>query len=79
MLVLDAQTDSRVATSPQVTGDPKIRFYAGFPVESPTGARIGALCVFDPEPRDEADVDPAMLQQLAHLIQAELRVSPDFD
>ena len=79
MLVLDAQTDSRVASSPQVTGDPKIRFYAGFPVESPTGARIGALCVFDPEPRDEADVDPAMLQQLAHLIQAELRVSPDFD
>ena len=79
MIVLDALTDDRVSDSPQVTDDPNIRFYAGFPVESPDGSRIGALCVFDPAPRDEADVDPAMLRQLAHLIQAELRVKPTFD
>lgn len=78
-IVLDARADERVSTSLMVTEDPHIRFYAGFPVESPSGERIGALCVFDPEPRVAEDVDPSMLRQLAHLIQAELRVKPTFD
>jgi len=79
MVVLNAIEDDRVSGSPQVTGNPNIRFYAGFPVESPNGTRIGALCVFDPNPRLAEDVDPAMLAQLAHLIEAELRVKPTFD
>jgi len=79
MVVLDALKDDRVAQTELVTGDPHIRFYAGFPVESPSGERIGALCVFDPSPREAADVDTAMLRQLAHLIEAELRVKPTFD
>lgn len=79
LVVLNALEDDRVAASPQVTGNPNIRFYAGFPVESPDGSRIGALCVFDPTPRNAADVDPSMLAQLAHLIEAELRVKPTFD
>lgn len=78
-IVLDALADDRVSHSLMVTEDPHIRFYAGFPVESPSGERIGALCVFDPEPREADDVDPTMLRQLAHLIQAELRVKPTFD
>lgn len=78
-VVLDALVDDRVSSSLMVTEDPHIRFYAGFPVESPSGERIGALCVFDPEPREAEDVDPTMLRQLAHLIQAELRVKPTFD
>ena len=78
-VVLDALVDDRVSQSLMVTETPYIRFYAGFPVESPSGERIGALCVFDPEPRRVDDVDPDMLRQLAHLIQAELRVNPTFD
>jgi hypothetical protein len=74
MVVGDAHEDERFSDNPLVVGDPGIRFYAGFPVESPTGERIGALCVYDPKPRIAADVDESMLRQLALLIQAELRV-----
>ena len=50
----------------------QVRFYAGFPVEAPSGERIGALCVFDPLPRDPGEVDEVLLRELAMLVQAEL-------
>ena len=74
MVVGDAYEDDRFSDNPLVVGDPGIRFYAGFPVESPTGERIGALCVYDPKPRVASDVDESMLRQLALLIQAELQI-----
>ena len=74
MIVADAREDDRFRESPLVLGDPRIRFYAGFPIESPSGERIGAPCVFDPEPRAATDVDRALLRELALLVQLELRV-----
>ena len=50
----------------------KLRFYAGFPIESPDGQRIGALCVFDPAPHAASTVDQAELRDLALEIQHEL-------
>ena len=47
-------------------------FYAGYPIESPDGYRIGSLCVMDSEPRDASQVDPAPLRELAMLAQKEL-------
>ena len=72
MIVSDAREDPRFRDNPLVTGEPFIRFYAGFPIESPTGERIGALCVFDSDPRAESDVDMVYLRELAHLAQREL-------
>ena len=51
-----------------------VRFYAGYPVESPNGEQIGALCIFDEKPRVGDDFDASMLRQLALLIQAEIEV-----
>lgn len=76
MIVGDASKDERFSHTPAVEGDPNIRFYAGFPVRAPGGEQIGALCVYDPKPRDQGEVDQTMLRQLAHLIEAELRVAP---
>jgi GAF domain-containing protein len=73
LVVSDALTDDRFSGVPAVVDDPHIRFYAGYPVKDRSGQRVGALCVYDPEPRDESDIDPSMLAQLAHLIEAELR------
>lgn len=56
----------------ELRGEPPIRFYAGYPIESPDGYRIGSLCVMDAEPRDPAQVDPAPLRDLAMLVQKEL-------
>ncbi|TIQ24448.1 MAG: GAF domain-containing protein, partial [Mesorhizobium sp.] len=50
MVVTDATTDSRFNTSPLVTGEHHVRFYAGATIVV-AGARIGALCVLDRKPR----------------------------
>ena len=49
-----------------------IRFYAGYPVHTAEGVRIGALCVFDPEPRDVRGLPLDALRELALDIEREL-------
>ncbi len=73
LLVPDALSDPRFRENTMVTGGSRIRFYAGHPVESPSGERIGALCVIDPEPRTEADPEAdGFLRELTLLAQREL-------
>ncbi len=72
LVVGDTQKDERFRSNSYVTGAPFVRFFAGFPIESPSGERIGILCVFDPEPRIRADIDIVLLRQLALMIQDEL-------
>lgn len=75
LLVPDALQDERFRDYPLVAGEPHIRFYAGYPLESLSGERLGALCVFDTEPRNADDVDLASLRDLALLVQRELRAA----
>lgn len=51
MVVSDAIEDERFVKNPFVTGPPLVRFYAGFPLVSSKGFKIGALCVMDRRPR----------------------------
>ncbi|MEZ4385589.1 MAG: GAF domain-containing sensor histidine kinase [Nannocystaceae bacterium] len=51
MVVPDAQEDPRFADSPYVTGDAEIRFYAGAPLITSDGCKIGTICVLDRRPR----------------------------
>lgn len=72
LVVPDARVDSRFSSSSIVAGPPAVRFYAGYPVLSPTGEPIGALCVFDARPRSSDDVDLELLRRLASMVEAEL-------
>jgi diguanylate cyclase (GGDEF)-like protein/PAS domain S-box-containing protein len=66
--VPDARADSRFASSPLVTGDPAVRFYAGAPVTLSGGARVGTVCVLDVVPRTLDDARRSMLQALAQVV-----------
>jgi GAF domain-containing protein len=65
-VVNDAQADPRFSENPLVTGDPNIRFYAGAPLRTSTGKRIGTLCVIDSMARPQlTERDTARLTLLA--------------
>ncbi|HEY4197612.1 MAG TPA: GAF domain-containing protein [Mucilaginibacter sp.] len=64
MVVPDAREDERFANSPIVAGEPNVRFYAGTPLITNEGHRIGTLCVIDMEPHELTDNQQAMLKML---------------
>jgi anti-sigma regulatory factor (Ser/Thr protein kinase) len=73
-IVPDARSHSMFRDHPLVTGDPKIRFYAGAPLITPDGQALGTLCVVDRVPRTLTSEQLEALEALRRQAQAQLEL-----
>lgn len=71
-VVADARDDARFAATAMVAGEPHVRAYAGEPLSTVHGCRLGTLCVLDVAPRAFAAEELQILRDLAAWAENEL-------
>jgi len=74
MVVPDASLDARFVDNPLVTGAPFVRFYAGAPLQTSEGFKLGTLCLLDTRPRELTPNERATLSDLAAVVVDELEL-----
>ena len=76
-VIENANTDVRALTNPLVADEFGLRFYAGAPLRTHDGHKLGTLCVIDKEPRSFSEAEAQTLSDLAAIVmdQLELRLS----
>ncbi|MEG3127526.1 sensor domain-containing diguanylate cyclase [Pantoea cypripedii] len=72
MVIENALEDDRFYDNPLVTGENPVRFYAGCPLRTPAGAKVGTLCIVDHHARSFDADDYHTLRDLAAMAEAEL-------
>jgi len=71
-IIEDTLLDERFSDNPLVVTEPNIRFYAGYPLKSATGNKLGTLCIIDQEPRHFSAEDAEMLKEMGQMVEEEL-------
>lgn len=74
LVVEDARADARFAEHPAVGTEPGLRFYAGAPLLSQDGYRIGSLCAVDQTPRRLSPRELRILMILAQVTSDQLEL-----
>jgi hypothetical protein len=72
LIINDTLNDPLFRNNPLVTGEPRIRFYAGYPLFGSGGWPIGTLCIIDQNPRDFNAQEQQELRALAEAAQREI-------
>lgn len=73
LLINDTWRDPRTVNNPLAQGPEGIRFYAGYPVRTWDGYRVGMLCVHGPTPRTLLTRDLEGLRDIAARVEGILR------
>ncbi|HKW30941.1 MAG TPA: GAF domain-containing protein [Verrucomicrobiae bacterium] len=70
LVIRDAEKDRRFAGNALVKGEPRIRFYAGFPLVNQEGLALGTLCAMDRKPRELSARQEKAMQALVRQVMA---------
>src|SRR5262249_35627274 len=73
-IVPDACLDPRFASNPLVTANPFLRFYAGMPLVTSEGRKVGTICVLDYTPRELTSKQQEALRALGHQVSSLLEL-----
>lgn len=71
-VVENALKDERFADNPLVINEPHIRFYAGIPLHSEDGFKVGTLCIIDFKPREFSNLQRNKLRDFAQIVEAKI-------
>jgi diguanylate cyclase (GGDEF)-like protein len=71
-VIQDTHKDPRFTDNPLVTGEPYIRFYAGYPIRYSDGSKLGTLCLLDQSPRHFTQREQLILEDLAKIVEHEI-------
>lgn len=66
--VENSDEDERFADNPLVTGEPRVKFYAGAPIKTSDNFNVGTLCVIDNSPKKLNDFQKNALETLANQV-----------
>lgn len=73
-IINDTTKDERFLNNPYLSGEQTelagIRAYCGIPIHSPTGHRVGMLCLADTVPRNFSDAELQPLKTIAALVES---------
>lgn len=73
-IVENALEDSRFCDNPLVTGGPEIKFYAGAPLVTEDGYRLGTICVIDSKPKTLSESQKQSLKDLSSMVMSLLNL-----
>ncbi len=74
LIIPDTLADEQFATSPVVTSEPNVQFYAGVPLIAPGGEAIGTVCVVDCVPRQISAEQVETLKAISRLVIRQLEI-----
>lgn len=63
--VRNTDLDIRFSNNPLVKDDPKVKYYAGYPLIDPAGHALGSLCIIDMKPNQLRDNQKEALRMLS--------------
>ncbi len=69
LVIPNATRDPRFRANPLVTGPPHIRSYLGIPLYTRDRFPIGTLCGIDRQPREFGEVEVAMMNDFAKIVE----------